>query len=155
VKTRKCIIAEVPIVYKNKILLMEHRKLGGWFYTGGHVDPGELPEEAAIREAKEESGLDVEIIDCGKKGMAIKGSNAKGPLGILIMDYNYPLGRHIHYEMFFLAKPKNGIRNLKRNKEESLDMDWFSKEELKKLDMMPHAYRLSVKALDMAKKLGI
>ena len=31
-------------------------------FPGGGVEPDELPEEAAIREAKEETGLDVELI---------------------------------------------------------------------------------------------
>lgn len=31
---------------------------------GGHAEYGESPEEAAIREAKEETGLDIEIVDC-------------------------------------------------------------------------------------------
>jgi ADP-ribose pyrophosphatase YjhB (NUDIX family) len=31
---------------------------------GGHAEYGESPEDAAIRESKEETGLDVEIVDC-------------------------------------------------------------------------------------------
>lgn len=32
-----------------------------WDFVGGKIEWGELPEEAVIREVKEESGLDVEI----------------------------------------------------------------------------------------------
>jgi mutator protein MutT len=32
---------------------------GMWGYPGGKIDPGETPEEAAIRETKEEANLDV------------------------------------------------------------------------------------------------
>jgi 8-oxo-dGTP pyrophosphatase MutT (NUDIX family) len=155
IETKRCIVAEVPIVYKNKILLMEHRKLGGWFYTGGHVNPGEIPEDAAMREAKEESGLDVEIVNCGKERTVSGVNRAKGPLCIGLMTYNYKSGRHLHYEIFFLARPKNGIKGLKRNRKESLDMGWFSKRELKGLDMTPNAYGISRMALDTARKLGI
>jgi ADP-ribose pyrophosphatase YjhB (NUDIX family) len=31
---------------------------------GGHVEYGECPEEAAVREAREETGLDVEVVRC-------------------------------------------------------------------------------------------
>jgi 8-oxo-dGTP diphosphatase len=31
---------------------------------GGHAEYGESPEEAAIRESKEETGLDIEIVEC-------------------------------------------------------------------------------------------
>jgi 8-oxo-dGTP pyrophosphatase MutT (NUDIX family) len=39
------------------ILLTHHRKLGKWLQLGGHLNPGELPQNAALREGEEESGL--------------------------------------------------------------------------------------------------
>lgn len=36
-----------------------HKRLGGWLQPGGHVDPGETPWQAAVREAVEETGLPV------------------------------------------------------------------------------------------------
>lgn len=38
-------------------LLTHHRKLGKWLQLGGHLDAGELPKQAALREAEEESGF--------------------------------------------------------------------------------------------------
>lgn len=34
----------------------------GWALPGGFIDYGERPEDAAVREAKEETGLDVELL---------------------------------------------------------------------------------------------
>lgn len=45
----------------NEILLIKSPRRG-WEYPGGMVDPGETFEEALLREIKEESGIDVEII---------------------------------------------------------------------------------------------
>lgn len=41
------------------VLLLKHKRLGIWLQPGGHIDPGETPWDAALREAREETGLDV------------------------------------------------------------------------------------------------
>jgi 8-oxo-dGTP pyrophosphatase MutT (NUDIX family) len=44
------------------VLLLEHRRLGIWLQPGGHIDPGETPWDAALRESREETGLEVSFI---------------------------------------------------------------------------------------------
>ncbi len=54
---------DIIIEYKNGIVLIERKNFPfGWAIPGGFVDYGESLEEAAIREAKEETNLDVELI---------------------------------------------------------------------------------------------
>jgi 8-oxo-dGTP pyrophosphatase MutT (NUDIX family) len=50
------------VVHECKVLLIHHRKLDKWLPLGGHIELDEDPEQAALREAKEESGLDVELL---------------------------------------------------------------------------------------------
>jgi 8-oxo-dGTP pyrophosphatase MutT (NUDIX family) len=50
---------EVFCVFKNKVLLRMHDKYGMWLSVGGHVELYEDPNEAAVREVKEEVSLDV------------------------------------------------------------------------------------------------
>ncbi len=52
----------VFVVHDGKILLIHHRKLNKWLPLGGHIELDEDPERAALREAKEESGLEVELL---------------------------------------------------------------------------------------------
>lgn len=42
-----------------RTLLHRHKRLGLWLQPGGHVDPGEDPAQAALREAQEETGIPV------------------------------------------------------------------------------------------------
>ena len=49
------------VVHERKVLVVHHRKLDQWLPLGGHIELEEDPEQAALREAEEESGLEVEL----------------------------------------------------------------------------------------------
>jgi 8-oxo-dGTP pyrophosphatase MutT (NUDIX family) len=55
--------AAIILMKRNKIALIERNRLGMHYFTfpGGHVEEGETPEQAAVRETEEELGLKVVI----------------------------------------------------------------------------------------------
>ena len=53
--------AEVFIVYQDKVLLRQHDKYKKWLSVGGHIELDEEPNQAAVREVKEEVGLDITL----------------------------------------------------------------------------------------------
>ncbi|MFI5036794.1 MAG: NUDIX hydrolase [Acidimicrobiales bacterium] len=55
--------ASAFIVSARGVILHRHRALGIWVQPGGHVDAGEGPAAAALRETKEETGLDAVHVD--------------------------------------------------------------------------------------------
>ena len=59
---RRQFTATVYILHEFKVLLIFHRKLFKWLPPGGHVDENELPSDTAIREAREETGLEIELV---------------------------------------------------------------------------------------------
>jgi 8-oxo-dGTP diphosphatase len=55
---------DIVIRFQGGIILIERKNPPpGWALPGGFVDVGESVEEAAVREAREETSLDVELIE--------------------------------------------------------------------------------------------
>ncbi len=104
---------------RTKICLIYHKKFQNWIQPGGHLIEGETPAEGAIREAKEETGLDVQLVT-GKPFMIEEYRNFVGDLH----DYQY------------LAEPVDETQKLV-NSDESFDVDWFSLEDLKTIPVFP------------------
>jgi 8-oxo-dGTP pyrophosphatase MutT (NUDIX family) len=127
---------EVFIVYKNKILLRKHDKLNKWLSVGGHIELDEDPNEAAIREVKEEVGLDIELI--GKKGDYVADDNTYFEL----VPPRY-LGRnrlsptHEHIVFVYFAKAKNDIINVQYESDRSDECIWVALGDLDNLDLIP------------------
>ena len=55
--------AAIILLKDGQIALIERHRAGQHYFTfpGGHVEPGETPEQAASRETKEELGIDITI----------------------------------------------------------------------------------------------
>ena len=59
------------VVGPRGVVLLEHKRLGIWLQPGGHIDPGETPWAAALRESREETGLEVSFV--GPERLVVKG----------------------------------------------------------------------------------
>ncbi|MFK0288868.1 NUDIX hydrolase [Streptomyces sp. NPDC090442] len=58
-------IAAAIIVHKGRVLMVRRRISEGklsWQFPAGEVEPGEIREDAAVRETKEETGLNVSAV---------------------------------------------------------------------------------------------
>ncbi len=112
-----------------KILLVYHKKFNKWVQPGGHIEDDETPEEAALREVYEETGVKVQLL--GRRFP--REDDYIRPLGI---QKNRNNRGDIHIDIIYLAIPVNNI-DTTVNVEENLDAKWFSRHELENISVFP------------------
>lgn len=99
----------VFVVWRGKVLLHFHRKLGMWLPPGGHVEPGELPDDAAVREVLEETGVEVELTGERREDVADP-VQLRRPAGVQLERIG---PGHEHIDLIYFARPRDstGIRS--------------------------------------------
>ncbi len=117
------------VVHERKILLIHHRKLDKWLPLGGHVELDEDPEIAALREAKEESGLEVELL--GERPPTTE-TGTRALIAPRFLDIHRINETHEHIGMIYWARPKNSAE-AKLAVVEHHDIRWCAEGDLETL----------------------
>lgn len=114
-KTVKVVAA--IIIHENKIFATQ-RGYGefkdGWEFPGGKIEPGETPQEALVREIKEELDIEIEVKDF-----------------LETVEYDYP-EFHLSMDCFFCTI-KSGEMVLKEHEAAK----WLTAERLDSVDWLP------------------
>ena len=97
------------VVGERGVVLHLHKRLNMWLQPGGHIDAGETPAEGALREAREETGLDVV-------------HPATGPWLVHLDVHPGPRG-HTHLDLRYLMYAPNA--DPAPGADESQDVRWF------------------------------
>ena len=107
-----------------KVLLHRHKKLNIWIGVGGHVEKGEDPEQTVVREIKEETDLEITIVN--------------HLLPFCIQEEKIPKYKkeaaHCHIDFIYFALAKNP-ENIRMEEEHG----WFSLKDLGKMDLPQEA----------------
>ena len=114
-KTVKVVAA--IIIHENKIFATQ-RGYGefkdGWEFPGGKIEPGETPQEALVREIKEELDIEIEVKDF-----------------LETVEYDYP-DFHLSMDCFFCS-----IRSGELVLKEHEAAKWLTVETLDSVDWLP------------------
>ncbi|NQV91290.1 NUDIX domain-containing protein [Candidatus Woesearchaeota archaeon] len=140
--------AEVFIVFQNKVLLRKHDKYHIWLSVGGHIEIDEDPNQAAIREVKEEVGLNIELFH--EKNYEL--TNLQGYKELIppqFMNRHRINDCHEHVSLVYFAKSDTDQLILCEN-EKSSGCKWFAKEDLEdpKLELNTNIKMYAKKALE-------
>ena len=113
------------VVERGRVLLIHHRKMKQWLPLGGHIELDEDPETAAYREAREESGLEVELVG-ERPPTTYPGTRAL--IAPRFLDIHRITDTHEHIGMIYWARSKRGALTLAAS--EHHDIRWCAPDEL-------------------------
>lgn len=94
-----------------RALLHRHKRLGRWLQPGGHLDPGEQPWDAAVRETLEETG--------------VRAWHAEDQPVLVHVDVHEGPRGHVHLDLRYLLRA-DGAAPFAPAPGESTTIDWVS-----------------------------
>jgi 8-oxo-dGTP pyrophosphatase MutT (NUDIX family) len=115
----------VFVVRDSEVLLVHHRQLDKWLPVGGHIELDEDPEAAALRETKEESGLEVELL--GERPPTTE-PGTRALIAPRFLNIHRITPTHEHIGMIYWARPTAGAVALATA--EHHDIRWCSAADL-------------------------
>jgi 8-oxo-dGTP pyrophosphatase MutT (NUDIX family) len=119
-------IACAAVIAEDGRLLFVRDTHGFWAGVGGWVDPGERPDEAVLRELREELGVEGEVTAVLHPHLEWRAYRASDERGFLLFVYRVRL----HSRVFTLLES------------EITDVRWAAPEEWPELPMMPYVRAL-------------
>ena len=113
------------IVRKGKVLLVYHKKYREWLPIGGHIELNEDPDQALVREIREECGLKTRFLH---RVPPIRHRNVKPLMTPAYIDNHKISSTHRHIAFVYFAEASSDqVRLCER---EHREFRWFGPREL-------------------------
>ena len=141
----RCWVTTVFLVREDKkVLLTWNNRMDTWIPIGGHIDPGETPEQAIFREVQEEApGYEFKLVPESHY-------ENNGDVKIL-KPYRFQIEKvphhNIHMNFVFFGKCTE-YTDAKEN-DEGDKLKWFSKDEIEKEEMIESVKSLALEAINV------
>jgi 8-oxo-dGTP pyrophosphatase MutT (NUDIX family) len=142
---------EVFVVHEHRVLLRMHDKYGLWLSVGGHIELDEDPNQAAIREVKEEVGLDVMLLGTASNNTDDQKQDRDDyheliPPRFLNRHRISPIHEHIALTYFATAETDQVVTG---SHDRSESWRWLTRSKVEDdPELEPHVRRYALTALD-------
>jgi 8-oxo-dGTP pyrophosphatase MutT (NUDIX family) len=143
------------VVHDGRVALHWHRKNQMWLPAGGHLEPGEDPVEATLREIREEFALDAEIIALAPRVRYNGGpGQIEPPFTILVC---HPEPDHEHIDFVYFCRVISGYPGVSHDPENPIC--WFDTDALatgeaplqgRSVPFPPDVQALALQAIELA-----
>ncbi len=128
-----------------RVLLHLHKKHNHWYGLGGHVEENEDPIEAAIREAKEEAGIDVTIFSDHPLKNFVHTQELAAPVLLMDQDIN---GDHRHIDCIYFGTTPDPSKVAMRE-----EFRWCSQSDLDAMVLQEDTRYIVKEAMRYSKKV--
>lgn len=140
---------EVFVVHQQKVLLRLHDKYSLWLSVGGHIERNEDPVEAALREVREEVGLNVTLLGmtAGADGVP-EHADYQELVPPRFLNRHRISESHEHVTLTYFATAKTDqVRATGTDRSDT--WRWLTREQVEAApDLLPHIKRYALAALD-------
>lgn len=133
-------ISTVFVVDAGTVLMTWNNKVHNWIPIGGHTEPNELPCDSVIREAREETGLDIQLFSPTQQP---ESANLIQPAHIHLDDI---APDHKHINLIYFGKVTGGT--CRTRDDEGKELRWFTKQELVTEKLLPNVKEWALRSLE-------
>jgi 8-oxo-dGTP pyrophosphatase MutT (NUDIX family) len=140
-RTDRHFTVAIFVIWECKVLLHLHRKLGMWLPPGGHIEQGELPDDAAVREVLEETGVEIELVGERRKDVEDP-VQLHRPAGVQLENIG---PGHQHIDLICFARPRYSAEIPAGYNEDRVG--WYGPEDWDKLPLNAEVKGWCVRAL--------
>ncbi|GAB3040274.1 NUDIX hydrolase [Natronobiforma cellulositropha] len=154
-ETTRHFTATIYVVNDGATALHEHDRLGITVPPGGHIDRDELPHEAAVRECREETGLEATLLSPGETPAVETetGRRLPQPRHQMLYDVDVHDGRVAHQHVdhiYYATVPSREIAP--PADEASVDAwRWYSAADLREQDLERDVVSFGLEAIAAAR----
>lgn len=123
------------VVRRGKTLLHWHRKLQQWMPPGGHLLPDEDPATGALREVREETGIEAELLPLTATFPFSYPRQLPPPYIILVEESAEADEPHQHIDLIYFCRSRDGETARPPSADDVLT--WVSEDQLRRNDPLP------------------